>query len=250
MSAAESPLLRLDSVHFSYRQAPVLDGLSLQIAAGELVGYLGVNGSGKTTTFLLATGLLPPQAGSVETLGVDPRTSKSWCSQVGVVSYGAGHYPRLTVRQNLQFFARLYGVRPDLDLHLGAHGLSSYADHPAGQLSQGFRQRLSLARATLHRPRLLLLDEPSDGLDPAATEELHHSLRRFTSEGGAVLLTSHRLEEVEALCARVILLSEGKAAWEGSPGELEAGRSGALRRKLLGLGQERTPAERYSQTKL
>lgn len=228
--------LEFRAVAFAYGSHQVLKGLDLVVNPGEVVGFLGVNGAGKTTTFLLATGFLQPDRGEVRIAGHDPRRSRDWCRGVGVVNSGSGHYNRLSVRRNLAFFASLYGVRADLDAHLEAYGLTAYANKPAGQLSHGYRQRLSLARATVHRPRLLLLDEPSDGLDPAASADLHESVRRFAGEGGGVLMTSHRVEEVEALCHRVVLLSEGVAVLEGSPQDLGAGHPGGLRGRLLALG--------------
>lgn len=227
--------LEFRAVAFAYGSQHVLKGLDLKVDPGEVVGYLGVNGAGKTTTFLLATGFLQPSSGEVRIAGHDPRRSRAWCASVGVVSSGAGHYNRLSVRRNLAFFASLYGVKADLDAHLKAYGLADYANKSAGQLSHGYRQRLSLARATVHKPRLLLLDEPSDGLDPGASEELHQSIRRFAEEGVGVLMTSHRVEEVEALCQRVVLLSDGRAALEGTPAELGQG-AGGLRARLLSLG--------------
>lgn len=228
--------LEFRAVAFAYDDHQVLRGLDLSVNPGEVVGFLGVNGSGKTTTFLLATGFLTPTAGEIRIAGYSPRLSRKWCSKVGVVNSGAGHYNRLSVRRNLAFFASLYGVRPDLETHMKAYGLAGFANKPAGQLSQGYRQRLSLARATVHSPRLLLLDEPSDGLDPGATEELHESVRRFAEGGGGVLLTSHRVEEVESLCHRVVLLSQGVASLQGTPAEIGGGLPGGLRAKLLALG--------------
>ena len=154
--------------------------------------------------------------------GVNPATDKQWSQKVGVMVSGGGLYPRLTVRRNLSFFAELHGLSPDLDQHISRHGLKDYADKPAGQLSQGYRRRLALARATLHSPKLLLLDEPADGLDPGATEELHEFLREFRDQGGSVMLSSHRLEEVERLCDRVALLSNGVIVSQGTPSELAA----------------------------
>ncbi|MCA9777206.1 MAG: ATP-binding cassette domain-containing protein, partial [Candidatus Eremiobacteraeota bacterium] len=107
-------MLSFDSVSFAYQQTPVLRDLSFQISSGEIVGYLGVNGAGKTTTFLLATGLLEPTGGTVEIAGYDPGKSKKWCHDVGVLTAGAGLYPRLTVRRNLSFFAELYSKKVDL----------------------------------------------------------------------------------------------------------------------------------------
>jgi ABC-2 type transport system ATP-binding protein len=229
--------LEFSAVTFAYGDRAVLQGLDLRVTPGELVGFLGVNGAGKTTTFLLATGFLQPDSGSITVAGCDPRRSRAWCARVGVVTSGSGHYNRLSVRRNLAFFASLYGVRQDLDAHLKAYGLSDYANTPAGRLSHGYRQRLSLARATVHQPRLLLLDEPSDGLDPAATDDLHRFLQRFTEQGGGVLLTSHRVEEVESLCHRVVLLAEGVARLNGTPQQLAADQPGGLRAKLLAMGK-------------
>lgn len=203
------------------------------------MGFLGVNGAGKTTTFLLASGLLTPAEGVVQIMGVDPSQDKSWTHKVGVLTAGAGLYPRLSVRRNLAFFAKLYGKTVDLDLHMKEHGLTEFADQKAGQLSQGFRRRLSLARATVHAPELLLLDEPAEGLDPAGTQHLHEYLRGFVKRGGAVLFTSHRLEEVERLCHRILLLDEGRISVEGTPESLnEAGGEGGLRKLILQLQEK------------
>ncbi len=227
--------LEFASVVFSYGPHRVLQGLDLRVSPGEVVGFLGVNGSGKTTTFLLATGILVPDSGAISLLGHNPRKTRAWCSGVGVVHSGTGHYNRLSVRRNLEFFAKLQGVKPDMKAHLARHGLSEMSERPAGQLSQGYRQRLSLARATLHQPKLLLLDEPSDGLDPRATDDLHEAIEDFAKDGGSVLLTSHRVEEVEALCHRVVLLSGGVALAEGTPAELSDMGGGGLRGKLRSL---------------
>lgn len=204
-----------------------------------MVGFLGVNGSGKTTTFLLATGFLTPTQGEILIAGVHPKVDKSWSSQVGVVHSGAGHYARLSVRRNLAFFAELHGSAIDLDVHLARYGLTAFANRPAGQLSKGYQQRLNLARATLHSPKLLLLDEPSDGLDPGATEDLYEDIKRFAAEGGGVLMTSHRVEEVETLCETVVLLDEGLAALTGTVEEVAGPGARGLRGKLLALAENR-----------
>ncbi|MFA7480182.1 MAG: heme ABC exporter ATP-binding protein CcmA [Vulcanimicrobiota bacterium] len=228
--------LSFDAVSFSYYKTPVLQSVSFQVSSGEIVGYLGVNGAGKTTTFLLATGLLRPHSGQIRIADCDPARSKSWSYKVGVLTSGAGLYPRLSVRRNLSFFAELYGRKVDLDQHLESHGLKEFADKPAGQLSQGFRRRLALARATIHQPELLLLDEPADGLDPQGTEHLHLRLKAFADNGGAVVFTSHRLEEVERLCHRILILSDGVIALEGTPAELTQSSNGkGLRELVLGL---------------
>jgi ABC-type multidrug transport system ATPase subunit len=209
------------------------------VKRSEIVGFLGVNGAGKTTSFLLATGLLKPSSGNLQIAGCDPFVSKDWTYSVGVLMGGGGLYPRLTVRRNLAFFSKLYGKSIDIDQHLAVHGLSAYANKPASHLSHGFRRRLALARATLHGPRLLLLDEPADGLDPGATQALHRYLKEYREGGGGVVFTSHRLEEVEQLCDRVVVLSHGRIAVEGTPLELsESVEGGGLREVILRLQAE------------
>lgn len=227
------PLLSFSSVTFAYQSDPILRDLSFTIDPGEIVGYLGINGAGKTTTFLLACGFVDPQSGTVTTAAVNPSKDRSWTRRVGVMMEGAGIYPRLTVRRNLSFFAELYGLKIDLDKHLEYHGLEAYADRPASHLSQGYRRRLGLARATLHSPSLLLLDEPADGLDPGATDHLHHLLRAFREDGGAVVITSHRLEEVERLCDRVLLLHEGSIELSGTVASLLENRGETSLRELV-----------------
>lgn len=225
--------LSFQSVSFSYDRSAVLRGLTFSVKRGEIVGYLGVNGAGKTTTFLLATGLLRPCEGTITLVGCDPARSKEWSGSVGILTAGAGLYPRLTVRRNLSFFAELYGVSLDLDQHLKDHGLADFADKPAGRLSQGYRRRLALARATVHAPSVLMLDEPADGLDPQGTEHLHARLRSFAGQGGTVVFTSHRMEEVERLCDRVLILSRGAIVLEATSQELKERSEGKGLRDLV-----------------
>ncbi len=226
------PLLGVDSVVFSYPGVAVIKVLNLLVREGEMVGFIGANGSGKTTTFLLATGFLRPESGRISVFGENPSLSSGWKMKVGVVLARAGHYGRLTVKRNLKFFADLYGVETDLDRHLASHGLQEFAQRQVRHLSTGTRQKLTMARATVHSPQLLLLDEPSDGLDPKSTEELHLYLRKFVEEGGSVLLTSHRLDEVEALCSRVSVLHQGRIVVSGEPSELDLKKEGGLKQLL------------------
>lgn len=230
---SQTALLSFSQVSFSYPKTPVLTGLSFSVDEGEIVGFLGVNGAGKTTSFLLASGLLRPDSGTVLTRGFNPSSTKEWSYSTGVMMAGADLYPRLTVRRNLAFFAELYGKTVDIDAHLEAHGLREHAGKRAGQLSQGFRRRLALARATIHGPDFLMLDEPADGLDPGGTEALHSYLREFRDSGGGVVFTSHRLEEVERLCDRILVLSGGVIAIQGSTEELNEQSGGEGLRGLI-----------------
>lgn len=229
--------LTFESVEFDYPGTRVLRGLSLSVGPGEVVGFLGVNGSGKTTTFLLATGIHRPKAGRVALFGEEPDKGKRWTEKTGVLFSGGGLYPRLTVRRHLLFFAALRGIRVDLEEHLRRHGLTDVANKKSAQLSHGYRRKLALACATVHAPELLLLDEPSDGLDPGATEDLHEFLKRHRESGKSVLLTSHRLEEVERVCDRLVLLSGGRVVKQGTPEELQGEGEGrrSLREIVLDL---------------
>lgn len=222
--------LSFESVEFDYPGTPVLSGLSLSVGPGEVVGFLGVNGAGKTTTFFLAAGIHRPKAGRVELFGEEPAGGKKWAERTGVLFSGGGLYPRLTVRRHLHFFAALRGLNLDVEERLKQHGLSAVANKKSSQLSHGFKRKLALACATIHDPELLLLDEPSDGLDPGATEDLQEFLKDRRESGCGVLLTSHRLEEVERVCDRIVLLSQGRAIKEGAPGDLQG--EGEDRRSL------------------
>lgn len=226
-------MLRFDSVEFAYPKTEVLKGLSLTVGPGEVVGFLGVNGAGKTTTFLLATGIYKPSAGHILLFGQAPSSGKAWTKKTGVLFSGGGLYPRLSVRRHLKFFAELRGLSGDLDQHLLDHGLKEFADKPAGQLSHGYKRKLALACATVHSPDLLLLDEPSDGLDPGSTEDLYELLKVHREAGKSVLLTSHRLEEVERICDRVALLSGGLVVKEGTPQALREEEEGKNLREIV-----------------
>lgn len=221
-SVSQAPL-SFRSVSFSYSDNVVLRDLTLQARAGEVLGFLGVNGAGKTTTFKLATGLCRPASGEVRIFSQNPCQGKAWAERTGVLFSGLGLYPRLSAVRHIDFFAGLRGLKIDCLEHLKHHGLAEQAKKKAGELSHGFKRRLALACATVHQPELLLLDEPSDGLDPGATEDLHTLLAEYREKGKSVVLTSHRLEEVERICDRIALLSDGVIVASGPASELLAG---------------------------
>ena len=221
-SLSQAPL-SFQSVSFSYSDNVVLRNLTLQAGPGEVLGFLGVNGAGKTTTFKLASGLCRPASGEVRIFDQDPSQGKTWAERTGVLFSGLGLYPRLSAIRHIDFFARLRGLKIDCLEHLKRHGLEEHAQKRAGELSQGFKRRLALACVTMHQPQLLLLDEPSDGLDPGATEDLHALLAEYREKGRSVVLTSHRIEEVERICDRIALLSEGVIVASGPASKLLAG---------------------------
>ena len=221
-------MLRLQEVTKSYGDRPVLRGLSFAVRAGEVYGLLGPNGAGKTTTINLICHLLDLDGGSVEVGG--ERVSQKTKSLVGVAPQENLLYRSLTCAENLKFFARIYGLsggwmRKQVRDCLAAVNLSDRADSVVTTLSGGMQRRLSIAIALVHRPRLVILDEPTTGLDVEARYEIWQLIRELKKQGLAVLLTTHLLDEAERLCDRIGILKQGQIAAEGS---LEG-----LRRKFL-----------------
>lgn len=213
-------------IHVTKRYGPVtaLDDLSLEVHEGETFGLLGPNGAGKTTTLRLVAGLARPTQGQVRVAGLDPwRNGEAVRRLMGVVLEGGLLYDGLTVWENLLLFAGLFGVGEQSARDaLARMGVSDLKDRLAGRLSKGQRQRVALARAILHGPRLLYLDEPTSGLDPLATDELHRLIRDLRRQGVTILLSSHDMAEVDALCDRVCILQRGRMAACGTPASLKA----------------------------
>ena len=207
-----------------------LRGISLEVGPGEVVGILGPNGAGKSTVLRCAAGLVSPTSGSVSVLGEPPTAGNGRVrSRIGWVAREDRSFnQRLTGRENLAFFARLSGLsgaelRERCSEVLGRTGLLSRADEPFRGWSAGMRQRLVIARALLGRPSLLLLDEPSTGLDPARRQLLHEVVARLASEERvAVLMASHDLDEVERLSDVVLVFAEGEVVARGSYREVES----------------------------
>ncbi|HTJ72554.1 MAG TPA: ABC transporter ATP-binding protein [Actinospica sp.] len=204
-----------------------VDHLSLDVRRGELFGLLGPNGAGKTTTVKILMTVLLPTSGSVRVCGRDVVAQRREVSRrVGVVLGGErGLYDRLSARDNLRFFADLYGLSgadrrrrvPEL---LELVGLTERAGDRVEQFSRGMKQRLHIARGLLHDPPVVIMDEPSNGLDPVAARDLRDLVRTLTASGRAVLLTTHYMQEAEALCDRIAVVDHGRKIFEGTPREL------------------------------
>lgn len=193
-----------------YGQMTVLHGLDLQLGEGEVLGLFGHNGAGKTTTMKLILGLLAPSEGSVQVLGRQPNDAEVRRS-LGYLPENVTFYPQLTGRETLRHFARLKGAAASqVDALLEQVGLAHAAERRVKTYSKGMRQRLGLAQAVLGEPRLLLLDEPTVGLDPIATHELYLLLDRLRANGTAVILCSHVLPGVERHIDRAAILSGGR----------------------------------------
>ncbi|MFE4688146.1 ABC transporter ATP-binding protein [Streptomyces sp. NPDC056721] len=202
-----------------------LDGIDLDVVQGQIHGLVGPNGAGKTTLLGLLLGLAVADDGQLDILGAP--IGRALAAPEGVAGFvdGPGLYPSLTARQNLAALASLRGLdarASGIDDVLGQVGLTDVADDRARGFSLGMRQRLGLAAAMLTKPRLLVLDEPSNGLDPAGKKHVHGVLARLAAEGTGVVLSSHRMDDVEALCSEVTILATGRIAFSGPLNKLAA----------------------------
>jgi ABC-2 type transport system ATP-binding protein len=210
----------------AYNGFVAVDGLDLTVARGEVFGLLGPNGAGKTTTILMLLGLTEPTAGSVRVLGLDPaRQPLAVKAQVGYLPERLGFYEGLSARQNLAYTAKLNGLpRGEADrrieVALAEMGLSDAEHQQVATFSRGMRQRLGLADVLLKQPQLIIMDEPTQGLDPQAAREFLGIIRGLKADGITVLLASHLLHQVQAVCDRVGLFQRGLMALEGAVREL------------------------------
>ena len=206
----------------TYGTTVAVDNISFQVGRNEIVGLLGPNGAGKTTTINMVLGVLQPTSGSIEIEGLDLAAHRSRALEY--TNFAAVYAPvpgNLTVQQNLRIFGMIYGVK-DLSHRIAEllrqFDLEKFRDVKSGVLSSGEQTRVSLAKAMLNRPRLLLLDEPTASLDPSVAQEVRTKIREFAGLGqGGVLWTSHNMYEVEEVCHRVLFLSHGKILLEGDP---------------------------------
>jgi ABC-2 type transport system ATP-binding protein len=222
-----------------------VDRLTLRVERGEVFGLLGPNGSGKTTTIRMLCGLLQPTAGTAVVAGVDVTTAPEQVKQrIGYVSQRFGLYDDLTAEENLDFYAGVYGLRGAARRARVAEmaafaGIGERRRQLAGQLSGGWRQRLALACALLHRPALLFLDEPTVGLDPAARRAFWRAVYALAAHGTTVIVTTHYMDEAER-CGRLALLSEGRLIALGAPADVAAQVGGRTLEDAFILLQERT----------
>jgi len=214
--------VRARGVSKCFGDVVALDGVDLDVAPGQIHGLVGPNGAGKTTLLGLLLGLAVADGGHLEILGTP--VGRALAAPDGVAGFvdGPGLYPSLTARQNLAALAALRGGArtAGIDDVLDQVGLTDVADDRTRGFSLGMRQRLGLAAALLTRPRLLVLDEPANGLDPAGKRHVHGVLTRLAADGTGVVLSSHRMDDLEALCSEVTILATGRVVFSGPPGKL------------------------------
>ena len=222
----DTPLaIRARGITKSFGNVVALDGVDLDVADGQIHGLVGPNGAGKTTLLGLLLGLAVADRGSLEILRT--RVGRALSVPDGVSGFvdGPGLYPSLTAKQNLLALAALRGLdtgKTGIDEALHQVGLTDVADDRVRGFSLGMRQRLGLAAALLTKPRLLVLDEPSNGLDPAGKKHVHGVLDRLAGDGTSVVLSSHRMDDVEALCSEVTILATGRVVFSGPLAKLAA----------------------------
>ena len=217
------PIFRIANLHKRFGANTVVDDLSLQIEAGECLGVIGPNGAGKTTTIRMALGMTAPDSGSIEAFGLPiPEQVREAKKRIGVVTQFDSLDPDFTCAENLRVYGRYFGIphatlRERIPQLLAFAALQSKADVKPGELSGGMKRRLSLGRALINDPDLLLLDEPTTGLDPQARHLMWERLQKLLQQGKSILLTTHFMDEAERLCDRLLVLDHGRKIAEGTP---------------------------------
>ncbi len=221
--------IQVNQLTRDYKNLRAVDQISFEVEAGEIFGFLGPNGAGKTTTIKMLTGQLRPTAGTAKVAGCDiVREREPLKARIGVVFEVQNIYERLSARDNLLFNARLYGVdKKRVDLVLAQVDLSDKADEKAKKYSNGMKQRLLIARALLHEPQIIFLDEPTKGLDPGVARAIRNLVLDLANGGVTIFLTTHYMEEADQLCKRVAILDRGRIAALGAPAQLKAQHGGA-----------------------
>ncbi|MCB1739900.1 MAG: ABC transporter ATP-binding protein [Gammaproteobacteria bacterium] len=244
-------LLEIEDLRLSRSGTEVLKGVNLAFERGEIYGFLGPNGAGKSTTVAAAVGLLAAEHGTIQVLGSNGRHQDPQVrAQIGVLPEQNGFYDWMTAESYLSFYAALHGRTfnsPQLVKRLAQVGLVPRAGQLIGTYSRGMRQRLGIARALINDPKLLILDEPTNGLDPRGRREIHDILLALAASGVGVLMCTHLLDDVERLCQRVGILVDGRTVAEGKLAELVQSSDHRTRFRLrlsgaLPEGSERIPA--------
>lgn len=224
---SDTDVIAVDRITKTFGSFRAVKGISFSVKSGEVFGLLGANGAGKSTTFRMLCGLLPPTDGQLSVAGLDLRHAPAKARErIGYMAQKFSLYGDLSVLENLRFFSNAYGLsgsvrRDQIDWAMQEFELAHYADSRSRELPLGYKQRLALAAALMHRPKILFLDEPTSGVDPLARREFWHRIAALAEEGVTVLVTTHFMEEAE-YCDRLVIMAEGELLAGGTPDELRA----------------------------
>jgi sodium transport system ATP-binding protein len=210
----------------SFGEVKAVNGVSFEARNGEITGLLGPNGAGKTTTLRMLYSLLPPDEGEIRIDGLDPtRDAMEIKRTLGVVPDNRGLYSRLTARENIRYYGELHGmgkkaIGERIESMTATLDMDDFIDRRTEGFSQGQRVKVAIARAMVHEPQTVLMDEPSNGLDVMSTRALRDYIRKLRAEGRSVVLSTHIMQEVAALCDRIVIIAQGKVAADGTASEL------------------------------
>lgn len=217
----EEKIIQVRGLTKTFGMVKALDHCDMEVKRGEIFGYLGPSGAGKTTTIKLLTGQMRSDAGEIMVLGENPFSSEIR-TQIGIMSDTSGLYEKMTVYENLTLFADIYQLSKErVDEVLESVELQDSRKKRVEKLSRGMKQRLVFARTILHKPTLLFLDEPTANLDPVSAEEVRGLIRQLNEEGTTIFLTTHNMEEADELCDRIALLNQGSIMESGNPEKLK-----------------------------
>jgi sodium transport system ATP-binding protein len=219
-------MIEVSNLVKSFGKVKAVNGVSFTARDGEITGLLGPNGAGKTTTLRMLYSLLPPDEGEIRIDGLDPtRDAMEIKRTLGVVPDSRGLYSRLTARENISYYGELHGmsknaIRGRIDNLIETLDMGDFIERRTEGFSQGQRVKVAIARAMVHTPQTILMDEPSNGLDVMSTRALRHYIRDLRSEGHSVVLSTHIMQEVAALCDRIVIIAKGEVAADGTAEEL------------------------------
>lgn len=215
--------ITMEHVGIAFQKKKALDDVNIQVSEGEIFGFLGPSGAGKTTTIKLLSAQLNQDCGTITVMGMEPFQDISRLYQnIGILSDNSGFYEKMSVEENLKIFSEIYRLpKTRIPEVLDQLHLTGDEKKKAEKLSRGMKQRLLFARAILHKPKLLFLDEPTANLDPSTSEDVHDIIKELNRNGTTVFLTTHDMEEADELCSRVAFLNEGSIKEIGVPEELK-----------------------------
>jgi len=219
-------MIQVNALYKSFGDVCALQGVSFTASDGQITGLLGPNGAGKTTTLRILYTVLQPDHGTAVVDGCDVvKAPQGVQRRIGALPETQGLYPRLTARENVRYYGRLHGLEgaaleQEIEALIDLFEMQAYADRPTAGFSRGERLKVAIARALVHQPQNVLLDEPTTGLDVVSTRAMREVIRRFRDRGKCVLFSSHVMQEVSALCDHIVVIAQGQVVADGTPDEL------------------------------